>query len=199
LPTAAFSARKTSQRSTVPILDPDQGDWIFDATVVNNFHIMGRLPLLQQTFTGRAHIGDEVTAELDKGPANGKYRPPSWFTEEPLSLMDYPDFDWLRRRWGSEPNADRGEAASILLAERHHWVFVTDDGLGYHQAVKRKVCATRTPQLLLSLVRSSRLSATDAWTAHLSLVGAKRRLGPPAWNDQAGFTALCGISGFDKC
>ena len=104
----------------------------------------------------------------------------------------------LRRRWGSRPDADRGEAASIVLAGRLGWKFVTDDGTAYWQASRQGICTTRTPELLVAMVRANWISAADAWAALQSLIAAGHHFGLLTWS-HTDFSGLCSITTFDEC
>jgi hypothetical protein len=176
------------------------GDWIFDSTVMiccaNAPPLAG---LLAVHFKGRAHLAREVTRELDRGSAGPIYRRFSWFSEETLVLEgDLSEFADLRRRWGSAPGADQGEAASIILARRHGWTFVTDDGVAYWQAGRRGICTTRTPQLLVAMVRAGWIPVDEAWSGLEVLRAAGHHFGRLAWS-RADFSTLCALKTFDTC
>jgi hypothetical protein len=127
------------------------------------------------------------------------YRRVNWFAEESLILAgDLSDYAALRRRWGSAPNADRGEAASIVIAGRHGWIFVTDDGTAYWTAARRGICTTRTPQLLVAMVRAGWLTVDEAWAALVSLRAGGHQFGLLTWT-RADFVALCTLNTFDTC
>lgn len=176
------------------------GDWIFDATVLISCADVPPLAgLLATQFKGRAHLAREATRELDRGLAGPMYRRMPWFIEEHLVLEgDLSDYAQLRRRWGSEPDADRGEAASIVLAGRHKWTFVTDDGTAYWQAGRRGICATRTPQLLVAMVRAGWIALGEAWAALERLRARGRQFGRLTWS-QMDFSTLCSLKTFDTC
>lgn len=129
-------------------------------------------------FQGRAHLVQEVLREIDRGSAGPLFRRIQWFREEVLSLEDELDeYAQLRRRWGSAPEADRGEAASIVLARRNSWILVTDDGTGYHTARRIGICVTRTPQLIVAMVRAGWMTPDDGWAALSQMVARGRRFG----------------------
>lgn len=149
-------------------------------------------------FHGRAHLADEVLHEINKGPAGLILTRVNWFRVETLILEeDLALYANLRLRWGSQPGRDCGEAASIVLAKRHSWLFVTDDGTGYYAAGRQGVCVTRTPQLLVSMVRAGWMSKTDGWQA-LQLMRARgRQFGQLSWTG-SDFHSLCSPATFDS-
>jgi hypothetical protein len=175
-------------------------DWIFDCTTLICCADAPPLAgILVSQFKGRAHLVLQVTQELDRGSAGPMYRRVNWFKQEQLLLEgDLSDYAALRRRWSSAPGADQGEAASIVLAGREGWVFVSDDGTAYWTANRRGICATRTPQLLVSMVRAAWLSVDDGWAALEHLHAAGHQFGRLTWSS-ADFRALCMATTFDSC
>lgn len=186
--------------SAPPILDPAAGEWVFDSTTLVSCAMAPPLAgCLVACFSGRAHLVDEVLREVDRGPAGRFFRRVSWFRGESLVLQDdLALFARLRLRWGSQPDRDRGEAASIVVAKRNGWIFVTDDGTGYHAAVRLGVCTTRTPQLLVSLVRSSRMTPAEGWQALECLRRLGRQFGRLDWTGDE-FRELTSAPAFDTC
>lgn len=155
--------------------------------------------LLAFHFRNRAHLVQEVLREIDGGPAGPLFRRVQWFGEEALSLdEELEEYAQLRRRWGSAPDADRGEAASIVLARRNAWILVTDDGTGYHAARRVGVCVTRTPQLLVAIVRVGWMTADEAWSALQQMIAHGHRFGRLAWSEPE-FRSLCSVASFDAC
>jgi len=183
-----------------PVLDPAAGDWIFDSTVLINCLDGTLAGHLTVKFARRAHLADEVLAEIQRGPAGKAYARVNWFTKESLELERHLDeFRQLRLRWGSVPGADRGEAASIILANEFHWIFATDDGTAFATAQRRGICVTRTPQLVLAMVRAGWLPAVDGWEAIRSMQRAGSHLGELPWGTREQFEILGDQPNFDTC
>ena len=184
-----------------PFLDPREGEWVFDSsTLINLSAVDGLLGLVVLKFAGRAHIGDEVLRELDRGPVGPRIRRIDWFKAEPLVLpKDLETYAGLRKRWGSTPFADRGEAATIVLGLAGRWRAVIDDGVGYRSARDLQLCCTRTPHLVVSFARCNWLTADEGWAALEEMSAAGHRLGPTQWSNRAEFEAYCDTVGFDSC
>jgi predicted nucleic acid-binding protein len=181
-------------------LDPRGGEWSFDSSVlINAYHAADMLFVIMSHFARRAHLLTDVLRELDRGPTGAGVRRARWFTEKELLVAEdlqlYAD---LRRRWGSRPDEDRGEAACLVAARRHGWRLALDDRVGYRAALDLGVTCTRTPQLIVSCVRAGWWPVDDAWTAYLQLVhSGPRRLGPIPWNGRQEFEALCAVGTFE--
>lgn len=184
-----------------PFLNPTEGRWIFDSsTLINLAAVDGLLGLAVIKFAGRAHIAEEVLHELDRGPLGARIRRIDWFTPEPLALPeDLELYRSLRKRWGSTPFADRGEAATLVLALRNSWRAVIDDGVGYRSARDHNLCCTRTPHLVVSFVRRNWLEPVEGWDALEEMTASGHRLGPTPWVGRPGFEAYCDTVGFDSC
>ncbi len=184
-----------------PCLDPRLGDWIFDSTVLNCFWKGGVDQSFIATFTGRTHLADEVVREISVPPVSGASSASGWFHTHELTLGPHTQgYARLRQAWGSAPYADRGEAASIVLASANKWIFVTDDGVAYHTAQRLGLCVTRSPQVLAGLVRMGRLSASQAWKAWLQMQARGQRFGRTVpWSNNVEFAQYCSIQSFERC
>jgi hypothetical protein len=181
------------------ILDPRTGLWMLDATVVNNFHAGDIATKLVGSLRGRVYLAQGVEEEVRSGPARRSYQSlGQWYTVWALMLGDH-DYQWLVQKFSIDPTKNRGEAESIVIAQRESLIFATDDGVAHAEAVRRRICTTRTPALLISLVRQGAMSVADAWAAFQLMVTRGREFGELPWKDEADYNRLCGISGFDKC
>lgn len=166
---------------------------MFDANTLINLFIAGLAGVAMMKFKGRAYVAEEVLLEINRGSAGEAYARLSALGVLCLTVdADFADYLQLRRRWRmDDPRADRGEAASIILAKKAGHVFVTDDGVGCKASTKEGVATTRTPQLVISMVRAGWITTDDAWEGVHKMVVAKRRLGHLPWKDRAEFDALC--------
>ncbi len=150
-------------------------------------------------FNGRAHITDEVLHELDKGESGAPVRAIGWFSERRLTtIAEISEMAALHRRFTRDPDRDRGEAATLIAAAHDGWTIVFDDGTAYAIACGRATRVTRTPQLIVSMVRAQWWSRDDAWNAYGVLIEKRgRRLGPIPWSGRLQFDALCAVATFD--
>lgn len=178
-----------------PYLDPRQGQWLFDSsTLINADAATGLLPLLMQRFAGRAHLVREVLEdELDQGATGPHVRAAAWFTQQEVIGLEA-----LKRLSTFAARVDRGEAATLVIAEANGWTAVLDDGAGYRLALDEHIRVTRTPQLLVTAVRAGWWSSRQAWEAYRALIAAGRRsLGPMPWAGWEEFDALCHTYTYD--
>lgn len=183
-----------------PFLDPRTAEWGFDASnLISAVLAPGMLGTIALGFSGRAHIVDEVLHELDRGESGGPVRAMPWFAERSLTtLEEIAEMAALHRQFTRDPARDRGEAATLVVAAHDNWTVVLDDGTAYAIACERGARVTRTPQLIVSMVRAQWWSADDAWVAYMALIEKRgRRLGPIPWNGRAAFGELCAINTFD--
>lgn len=181
-------------------LDPGAGEWAFDASSLISAAVApGMLSSMVIGFNGRAHITDEVLQELDKGTSGRLVRAISWFSERRLTtLTEISEMGRLHRRFTRDPHRDRGEAATLIAATHDNWTIVLDDGTAYAIACDLAARATRTPQLIVSMVRAEWWNADDAWKAYVALIEQRgRRLGPIPWSGRIQFEALCAVATFD--
>lgn len=176
-----------------PVLDPTSGNWMFDANVLINLLIAGLAGVAMMHFKGRAYLAEEVLLEINRGSAGDAYARLNALVVERLTLeADFADYLELRRRWSmDDPLADRGEAASIILAKKAGYSFVTDDGVGYKAATREVVATTRTPQLVIAMVRAGWITTDEGWEGMQKMVAVERRLGTLPWNDRPDFDAFC--------
>lgn len=184
-----------------PILDPRADEWIYDCTVLRSFYAGGILDILAKHMAGRSYLAEEVHRETQRSPASKGYAGlPPWRTVLQLQISDVAEYARLVRRFSSDPQKNKGEAETILLARDKNLNLVTDDGTAYRSAASDfNLCATRTPPLLVSFVRANYLPAQDAWNAFNLMLAAGRHFGPLPWKDHADFTQLCARPGFDPC
>jgi hypothetical protein len=190
--------------SATPFLDPRVGEWCFDAGPLIRAHEADPLLLpLMQWFKGRAHLLKEVVGEV-QGLAGSTIAIPGWCAQHELILgEDLARYAELRRRWGSQPDRDRGEAVSIVAARRNGWRLVIDERIGLQTAIDEGIVATRTRNLLVSTVRAGWWDANAAWDAYVRLLeyhrktGSYPRLGPQLWTRADDFRALCVVTSFD--
>lgn len=123
-----------------------------------------------------------------------------WFAADSVMIpADSELYRRLRWQWSSDPGKDEGEAASLVLAKRHGWWMLCDDGTAFATAIAEGICCTRTTAFLVAFVRLGRMSAATAWAAYEQMLTAGRRLGTPPWTDKVDFERLCAVTGFDPC
>jgi predicted nucleic acid-binding protein len=181
------------------ILDTRIGLWILDATVVNNFHAGDIAAELVGSLRGRVYLAERVEEEVKSGPARASYQNLGhWYTVWALMLGDQ-DYQWLVQKFSVDPTKNRGEAESIVIAQRESLIFATDDGVAHAEAIRRRICTSRTPAMLISLVRQATMTVDAAWAAFQLMVRRGREFGELPWNDKADFNRLCAIGGFDEC
>jgi len=181
------------------ILDPRNGSWILDATVINSFHAGNIAGELFGHLRGRVYLCERVEEEIKSGPALASFQKfGHWYTVWPLMLGDR-DYQRLVQKFSNDPTKNQGEAESIVIAGQNSLILVTDDGVAHAEAVRRRICTTRTPALLISFVRRKSMTADEAFTAFKLMVTRGRRFGELPWQDRADFDRLCALGSFDQC
>jgi hypothetical protein len=91
-----------------------------DASVVVDFHLAGRLALLDELFRGRLLMSDFVEQELTEGDIQITAAQ----TVTPSSTEEWTFFGGVRRR---KPGLGLGELGALTVAHFHNAILVTND------------------------------------------------------------------------
>jgi len=154
---------------------PDARRWFFDTVVLSNFALAQRLDIVIRRYGRRAHIPQEVLAEISNGIAAG-YAPLQGVEEavaerrltaaKPLTAGERTDYRQLLRSLSS------GEAACIACARSRGGIVATDDRAARAGAGEHGVPVTGTVGILKASCLDASLTADDADTVLADMVRA---------------------------
>lgn len=134
--------------------------YVFDASVLSAFCVVGRLDLLEHRYAGQAtwtiEVQDEIVRGLAGTPSLSDVLAASWLGELVRSF-EVDEIERMRRRLGGGLRDRRhlGEAASIVVARRHGWILACDDRDAAVVARSDGVRAITTVAILSACVRDS--------------------------------------------
>lgn len=142
--------------------------FIFDSSVLSAFAVVGRLDLLEQRYAGRATWAVEVRVEIVQGlgvaPSLSDVLSATWLGE-PIHSFAVDEIERTRLALGgtSRDRRHRGEAASIVIAGDCGLAFAVDDRDATLLARARGVPTIGTVPILQACVRSSAVTAGEAF------------------------------------
>jgi predicted nucleic acid-binding protein len=146
---------------------PEPLHYIFDATVLSAFCVVGALGLLERRYAGRAHWAIEVQEEILRGVATvarlSDVLVATWLGE-PLRCLAVDEIEKVRLRLGGRSRDRRhlGDAATTVIAKRQGWIVATDDRDAMLLARAEGAQAIGTIAILRACVRDGYLRSETA-------------------------------------
>lgn len=141
--------------------------YVFDASMLSAFAVVGRLDLLEARYTGRAawtiEVQDELTRGLAETPSLSDALTANWLGE-PVRCLRVDEIERMRRRLGSGLRDRRhlGEAASIVVASSRGWILACDDRDAVTVARSENIRIITTAAILRACIQDSVIALDDA-------------------------------------
>lgn len=141
---------------------PDK-KWVFDTVTLSNFLLSESMYLIENRYTQKAIITDQVLDELSAGYI--KYpvlKTIDAFIEE--KVFSICNMSQKERRVYVELNGQlgKGEASCIAVADKQGWVVVTDDKAARRVCTQIGVAVTGTIGIIKANLLDGRISASQA-------------------------------------
>ncbi len=141
---------------------PDK-KWVFDAVTLSNFLLSDSMYLIENRYSQKAIVTDQVLDELSAGYL--KYPVlktiDAFIKEKVFSICN---MSQKEREIFVELNGQlgRGEASCIAVADKQGWVVVTDDRAARRVCAQKDVAVTGTIGIIKANLFDSRISVSQA-------------------------------------